>query len=125
MRFLNKFYAIYSTNITYLFFFFRPDDFPNILGHPVVIELTKKYKKTPAQILLRFLIQQDIIVIPKSSNPERISENLSIFDFELDSNDTEKLEALDKGEKGRIFNFFFFKGVTKHPEYPFDIIEVA
>lgn len=82
--------------------------------------MMKKYNKTAAQILLHFLIQQDVIVIPKSSNSKRIQENLDIFDFDLDPDDMTKLESLDKGEQGRIFNFFFFKGVENHPEYPFD-----
>ncbi|VEN64780.1 unnamed protein product [Callosobruchus maculatus] len=95
------------------------NDFPDILGHPVVKELSEKYKKLPAQILLKHLIQQDVIVIPKSSNPERIKANIDLFDFELSPDDLEKLNALDKNEDGRIFDFMFFKGVEKHPEYPF------
>lgn len=107
-------------DLLYIFIFFlRPDEFPDILGHPAVIELTNKYKKSPAQILLRHLIEQDIIVIPKSSNPKRIEENFSCFDFVLSAEDIEKLNSLDKGDRGRIFTFFFFKGVEKHPEYPF------
>nr|CAH7744769.1 unnamed protein product [Callosobruchus chinensis] len=95
------------------------NDFPDILGHPVVKELSEKYRKLPAQILLKHLIQQDVIVIPKSSNPERIKANIDLFDFELSEDDLEKLNALDKNEDGRIFDFMFFKGVDKHPEYPF------
>ncbi|KAJ8941671.1 hypothetical protein NQ314_010316 [Rhamnusium bicolor] len=62
---------------------------------------------------------KDVIVIPKSSNPVRIQANIDLFDFELTEDDMEELDALDKGEKGRIFDFLFFKGVEKHPEYPF------
>ncbi|CAH1363923.1 unnamed protein product [Tenebrio molitor] len=94
-------------------------DFPDILGHPVVTELSKKYGKTPGQILLRHLVQQDIIVIPKSSNPDRIKSNIDLFDFELSEEDMCALNALDRGENGRIFDFLFFKGVERHPEYPF------
>ncbi|KAJ8942646.1 hypothetical protein NQ318_013359 [Aromia moschata] len=94
-------------------------DFPDILGHPTVKELAEKYKKSAGQVLLRHLIQQDVIVIPKSANPDRIKSNIDLFDFELSADDVEKLNALDKGEQGRIFDFLFFKGVTKHPEYPF------
>lgn len=89
------------------------------MGHPLVKELAEKYKKTPGQILLRHLVQQDIIVIPKSSNPERLKSNIDIFDFELAAEDIEKLNGLDRGENGRIFDFLFFKGVEDHPEYPF------
>ncbi|XP_023311655.1 alcohol dehydrogenase [NADP(+)]-like isoform X2 [Anoplophora glabripennis] len=97
------------------------DDFPDILGHPTVTELAEKYKKSPGQVLLRHLTQQDVIVIPKSGNPDRIKANIDIFDFELNDEDIEKLDVLDRGEKGRIFNFLFFKGVEKHPEYPFKV----
>lgn len=95
------------------------EDFPDILGHPVVKEIAQKYNKTPGQILLRHLVQQGAIVIPKSGNPERIKQNISLFDFELSNEDLEKLDALDKGDDGRIFHFLFFKGVENHPEYPF------
>lgn len=65
------------------------------------------------------MLQKDIIVIPKSSKPARIKENINLFDFELNAEDIDKLNNLDKGERGRIFDFLFFKGVEKHPEYPF------
>ncbi|KAF5288490.1 hypothetical protein FQA39_LY15419 [Lamprigera yunnana] len=96
-------------------------DFPDILGNPIVKELAQKYKKSPGQVLLRHLIEQHIIVIPKSGNPNRIKENIDLFDFELSPEDVNKLNNLDKGEEGRIFNFLFFRGVEKHPEYPFDM----
>lgn len=95
------------------------NDFPDILGHPDVKELADKYKKTPGQILLKHLIQQNVIVIPKSGNCQRIKSNINLFDFELSPEDLVKLDALDQGEKGRIFNFLFFKGVETHPHYPF------
>lgn len=95
------------------------NDFPDILGNPLVKELAVKYNKNPGQILLKHLIQQDVLVIPKSGNPERIRSNIDLFDFELSEEDLEKLNALDRGEKGRIFDFLFFKGVEKHPHYPF------
>ena len=62
----------------------------------VVKELAEKYGKTPAQVLLRYLIQSDVAVIPKSVHEERIKENINIFDFELTADDMEKLKALDK-----------------------------
>lgn len=95
------------------------NEFPDILGLPVVKELAEKYKKSTGQILLRHLIQHDIIVIPKSGNPDRIKSNIDLFNFELSPEDMESLNNLDKGEEGRIFDFKFFKGVENHPEYPF------
>ncbi|KAK4885011.1 hypothetical protein RN001_001282 [Aquatica leii] len=94
-------------------------NFPDILGNFEVNEIAQKHNKTPGQILLKHLIQQDVAVIPKSSNPNRIKQNINIFDFELSAEELKILDSLDKGENGRIFNFLFFKGVEKHPEYPF------
>ncbi|KAL1501164.1 hypothetical protein ABEB36_006545 [Hypothenemus hampei] len=96
------------------------EDFPDILGHPEVKSLAEKYGKSPGQILLRHLVQQDVIVIPKSGNEQRIRDNINLFDFELTPEDMEKLDTLDRGERGRIFHFLFFKGVENHPYYPFN-----
>ncbi|KAK2583737.1 hypothetical protein KPH14_009655 [Odynerus spinipes] len=98
---------------------YSPEKFPDLLGYPVVLEIANKHGKTPAQVLLRHLVQQGIIVIPKSSSPDRIKSNINIFDFTLSEEDLNALNALDKGTDGRIFNFLFFKGVEKHPYYPF------
>ncbi|XP_065051158.1 uncharacterized oxidoreductase YtbE-like [Rhopilema esculentum] len=64
---------------------------------PVLAELSKKWNKTEAQILLRWAIQRKIFTIPKSSNPSRIKENAEIFDFQIDESDMEKLNALEEG----------------------------
>ncbi|XP_054719363.1 1,5-anhydro-D-fructose reductase-like, partial [Uloborus diversus] len=78
-----------------------------------------KHGKTPAQVLLRYLVQRNIAVIPKSINPERIKENIQIFDFELDDEDNSALKAMQKNL--RYFEFNFMKGMKDHPEYPFKI----
>ncbi|XP_066992937.2 1,5-anhydro-D-fructose reductase [Anabrus simplex] len=98
---------------------YSPKHFPDLLGHPVVQKIANAHDKTPAQVLLRHLVQAGIVVIPKSANPKRIKENCKIFDFELDNQEMEELDTLDQGEDGRILNFRFFEGVEKHPEYPF------
>lgn len=95
------------------------DVFPDLLNLDIVKELAEKYQKTPSQILLRHLVQQGIIVIPKSAHPDRIKTNIDVFDLELSEEDMEKLNGLDKGEAGRIFDFLFWKGVETHPQYPF------
>lgn len=63
---------------------------------PEVVALAEKYSKTPAQIMLRFLTQQDVIVIPKSIHEERIKENFDIFDFTLTEEELKALGAADK-----------------------------
>ena len=65
-------------------------------NHPVLQEIAGKYDKTPAQILIRWNLEHNIVVIPKSSNPDRISENARVFDFSIDSKDLEKLDQLDQ-----------------------------
>lgn len=65
---------------------------------PGVCALAGKYRKTPAQILLRFLTQKNIVVIPRSINPEHIRENFELFDFTLTNEEIETLCALDKKE---------------------------
>ena len=67
-----------------------------MFSEPAVRELADKYNKTPAQILLRFLLQNDVTVIPKSVHEERIRENIAIFDFELTSEENNMLKSLDK-----------------------------
>lgn len=68
----------------------------NLLYETELIKIAEKYGKTPAQIVLRWNIDSGVVVIPKSSNPERQAENLNIFDFRLSQTDTEKIEALDR-----------------------------
>ncbi|XP_049877502.1 1,5-anhydro-D-fructose reductase-like [Pectinophora gossypiella] len=98
---------------------YNPDTFPDLLGHKDVKEISEAHKKTPAQVLLNFLVAQKIVVIPKSTSEHRLQENMDIFDFDLTPAEMNRLKKLDKGEEGRIFNFLFWKGVESHPEYPF------
>ena len=63
-----------------------------------MLSLAEKYRKTPAQILLRFLTHKDIIVIPRITNPELIRENFDLFDFKLTTAEMAQLSALDKKE---------------------------
>ena len=65
---------------------------------PVVLALTEKYGKTSAQILLRFLMQKGIAIIPRSTKPEHIKENFNLFDFALTADEMAQLTALDKKE---------------------------
>ena len=69
-----------------------------MFSEPVVLTLAEKYSKTPAQILLRFLTQKDIVVIPRSTKPAHIGENFALFDFTLTTEELAQLSALDKKE---------------------------
>jgi 2,5-diketo-D-gluconate reductase A len=60
-----------------------------------LLSLAKKYDKSVAQIILRWLIQRGVAVIPKSVKKERMAENLNVFDFELEANDMENIKNLD------------------------------
>ncbi|XP_013192145.2 1,5-anhydro-D-fructose reductase [Amyelois transitella] len=100
---------------------YSPDTFPDLLGLPEVKQIAENHSKTPAQVLLNFLVKQQIVVIPKSTSEHRLKENMDIYDFELLPAEMNVLKKLDKGESGRIFNFLFWKGVEKHPEYPFKL----
>lgn len=72
----------------------RKDFFTN----PVLTEIGKKYGKTAAQTALRFLIQSDVVVIPKSTHKNRMIQNIDVFDFVLDASDMKAIQALDEGE---------------------------
>ena len=69
-----------------------------ILDNETLKNIGAKYGKTPAQVILRWLIQRNIIVIPKSVHKERIIENFNIFDFELSSDDMDKVKSMETGK---------------------------
>ncbi len=69
---------------------------PGFMDAPELLKIADKYHWTPAQVVLRFLNQEGIVVIPKTLNPKHMAENLAIFDFELDSGDLHILEGLDR-----------------------------
>jgi diketogulonate reductase-like aldo/keto reductase len=69
------------------------------LSDPLFLELGKKYKKSPAQIILRWHHQNGVLAIPKSITPSRIRENLDIFDFELTGEDMEKIDGLNRNKR--------------------------
>ncbi|MCB0946849.1 MAG: aldo/keto reductase [Mycobacterium sp.] len=73
----------------------------DVLDDPVVGQIAQKVAKTPAQVVLRWHIERGDIVFPKSSTPQRIRENIDIFDFELSDDQIDELTGLDRGEAGR------------------------
>ncbi|CAH1406835.1 unnamed protein product [Nezara viridula] len=94
-------------------------DAPAPLEDPVIKDIANKYNKQPSQIILRFLVECGVGIIPKSSNPVRIQQNIDVFDFELTKEDFERIRALDRGEDGRVFGKVFMGNSANHPEYPF------
>ena len=70
----------------------------NCFTNPVLVEIGEKYGKTAAQTALRFLIQSDVVVIPKSTHKERMEQNLDVFDFSLSEADMEAIRTLDEGK---------------------------
>lgn len=69
-----------------------------LLSHPDIVKLAEKYGKNPGQIILRFEVQDGLIVLPKSTNPQRIAGNIDIFDFELSDGEMDSLWTLDTGK---------------------------
>ena len=70
----------------------------DLLNHDTVVSLAKKYNKNAGQIILRFETQEGVIVLPKSTNDERIKGNINIFDFELTKEEMEMMRDLDTGK---------------------------
>ncbi|KRM97933.1 oxidoreductase, aldo keto reductase family [Lactobacillus taiwanensis DSM 21401] len=70
----------------------------DIFNNKTLKEIAEAHHKTTAQVILRWLTQQDIVVIPKSVHEKRQKENLDIFDFELTKDEMDKIKGLDKGE---------------------------
>ncbi|XP_025208168.1 1,5-anhydro-D-fructose reductase-like [Melanaphis sacchari] len=97
----------------------KNEQLPNMLENEVLVNIAKKHGKTPAQVLLRFINQKGVSIIPKSTNPQRIVENFQIFDFKLDAGDMDALRSQDNGEGGRIVRITMIKNIADHPEYPF------
>lgn len=84
----------------------------NLLTDPLIVEIAKSYKKTPAQVLLNFLLRAGFVALPKSSKKERIKENLDTLNFTMTTKDYNRITSLDQGLK--FFRFLYMKG---HPEF--------
>ncbi|KIC67224.1 aldo/keto reductase [Pseudarthrobacter phenanthrenivorans] len=68
-----------------------------LLGAPILAQLAEKHGKTPGQLVLRWHIQNGLVTIPKTASPERMAENMDVFDFALDPQDLAELSVLDEG----------------------------
>ncbi|GAA4137484.1 aldo/keto reductase [Leifsonia shinshuensis] len=69
----------------------------DLLAAPVLAEVAAKHDRTVGQVVLRWHVQNGLVAIPKSRNPERMAENLAVFDFELDADDLAAIDSLDEG----------------------------
>lgn len=74
----------------------------DLLNAPVLGKIAQKHGKTPGQIVLRWHIEQGLVAIPKSANPQRMKENLGIFGFALDTDDVTAIATLDGGDESGV-----------------------
>jgi len=89
---------------------------PTLLNTPIFTELAAKYRKTNVQIVLRWHIQEGNIIIPKSSNPQHLEENIGIFDFALTEDEMAAVRGLDKGVR------FYNRSLQEQEEKFLDIV---
>jgi diketogulonate reductase-like aldo/keto reductase len=80
--------------------FYRDSGHTSTLQDPVIEEIAKAHGKSPAQVMLRWHLQQGRSVIPKSTKPHRIAENFDVFDFDLTSDELSAIDKLDTGKRG-------------------------
>lgn len=85
------------------------------INDPKVIEMAKKYNKSPAQVVLRYLASLGVSVIPKSVTKSRIQENINIFDFVLHDDDVAYLDSCNKNKRVCPLTYY-----ADHPHYPFN-----
>uniref|UniRef100_A0A8C5GR95 alcohol dehydrogenase (NADP(+)) n=1 Tax=Gouania willdenowi TaxID=441366 RepID=A0A8C5GR95_GOUWI len=90
-------------------------DDPSLLEEPQIKSIAEKYKKSSAQVLIRFQIQRNITTIPKSITPQRIQENFQVFDFELTDEEMKTIKQFN-----RNYRFSPFQWAKNHKDYPFN-----
>jgi 2,5-diketo-D-gluconate reductase A len=69
----------------------------DVLSSPVLARIGERYDKTPVQVVIRWHLDNGLVVIPKSKTPERLAQNIDVFDFSLDADDLAAIAALDLG----------------------------
>ncbi len=91
----------------------------NMFTNPTLVKIGKKYNKTAAQVILRWLIQRGVIVVCKSTHLDRIEQNFDVFDFKLSEADMKEIKALDTGD-----SLFFNHQDPKMVEWFDNIVKV-
>ncbi|OCT86132.1 rho crystallin [Xenopus laevis] len=87
---------------------------PVLLEDPVLRSVAGKYNRSPAEVAMRFILQKGVVVLAKSFNPARLKQNLGVFDFELNPEDMDTLDGLN-----RNLRYAKLTVMKQHPEYPF------
>ncbi|XP_075723717.1 aldo-keto reductase family 1 member A1 isoform X1 [Rhipicephalus microplus] len=88
----------------------------DLLQDAVIKKIAEIYKKTPAQILIRWLVQRGIVALPRATCPDHIQENIQVFDFELAEADLETVTGLNRNMRLFTYNIY---GLPSKAEYPF------
>ena len=91
-----------------------------IFQNPVLAAIGKKYGKSVAQVIIRWLVERDIVVLAKSVKPERMAENLNVFDFALSDEDKAAIAGLDTGES-QFMNHQSIECVREAKSWVFDV----
>jgi len=71
----------------------------SVLKDPVVVAAAKTHQKTPAQVVLRWGLQRGTAIVPKTSNPDRLLENIALFDFELSASEMAAISGLNQNRR--------------------------
>jgi len=80
--------------------FYREGEHTSTLEDPAIVKIAESHSKSPAQVMLRWHLQEGRSVIPKSTKPHRIAENFDVFDFELTTDEVAAIDRLDTGKRG-------------------------
>lgn len=81
---------------------------------PAITAIAARHNKSPAQVLIRYQVQHNVVVIPKSVTESRIKENMNVFDFELSADDMKAIDAFNRGHR-----FLGLEHMVNHKYYPF------